>query len=125
MAITIAGITWDGFKNRGDQPAPVLVSAVEVESRHGFDGHATRPIGTRSEPITRRPFKDFASAAAAQTQLDNLLAELGETANFIDEFAVTTTNVLLEKVSGISKVAIISGANTHRAECDVTLRKVA
>ena len=125
MAITIGGLTWDGFLDQAKQSLPAFADAIEVEERHGSDGHGTRPIGKRGTLLVRRPFKDFTSAGAATTREEAADDMRGTTGDYIDEWATTHSNVLVQEVAGIQKFAIISGSNTHRVACDTSLIKVA
>lgn len=120
---TVGAVTFTFLYGR----IPAAQDAVELYDRPGLDGHGARKLGKRSPPATLRGVTFETSINNAGAQLVAAQALAGTIVTVVDDFGVSTSNVLIEDVRQASdprKTVLEAGSTKYRVEIELVGRKL-
>lgn len=90
-----------------DGLAVLAAETVEVFQRIGVDGVGSFRAGSRGEPFALGVRSYVASSNAADTLIASLRATAGTIGDLVDEWGVTTPNILVTRITNVTKRAVV------------------
>lgn len=119
MANSVGSVTFTLVRGPA-LPAPQ--AELQEITREGIDGIGVKILGLRGAAVTWQCFSYHSDSAAAETQMAAIRDLQGDLVTAVDDWGVSTGDVLVEEATVVSKQQVILAGTGNRVEVIASIR---